>query len=157
MSCVVKVNVQLLELSAASVESKVTVTALPAPLIFVDAAGDCVTVGDASQLSEVVALPVKSGKAALQEASTFPLWLGGQVIDGGVWSAVVKVKVQVLEFKDASVASNETVTEVPAPLTAVPEAGDCVTVGDASQLSETVALPVKSGKEALHEASTAPV
>ena len=52
------------------------------------------------------------------------------------------LKVQDAELKDASVATSDTVIAVPAPLTVVPGLGDCVTVGEASQLSETVADPV---------------
>ena len=64
----------------------------------------------------------------------------GQVNVGGNTSTVVALNEQVLVFPEASVAVNVTVR--PKGVTVVPAAGDCVTVGLGSQLSDTVAKPV---------------
>jgi len=65
---------------------------------------------------------------------------GGHVMVGGVVSTRFTLNVQFEVFPLASVAVRVTVV-VPTPLTAVPAAGDCVTVR-AEQLSAVVASEV---------------
>jgi hypothetical protein len=67
----------------------------------------------------------------------------GQLMDGAVTSALVRVKLQEVELPAASVAVSVTVV-VPTPVSTVPTAGDWVTTIEpaALQLSTTVATPV---------------
>ena len=76
----------------------------------------------------------------LQEASTDPTWLPGHVIVGFVLSDTTTSKLQFAVFDAPSVAV-KTIFVVPTP-TIVPAIGDCVTLGEAVQLSAAVAKPV---------------
>jgi len=108
-------------LPAASVTVKVTVW-LPrgseAP-----AAGDCVIVGDAVQLSETERLLRKSGRIAAQPAATSTSVVGTQLaIVGAVVSSTVMVAVQVVLLPAASVAVK--VTTVAPSCNTEPATGD---------------------------------
>ncbi len=72
---------------------------------------------------------------AVQLALAATVVLAGQAKVGGVWSAAVTVKEQVLELPAPSVAVRVTVCE---PVKLVPAAGLCVSFGLAEQLSDAV-------------------
>jgi len=121
VSTALTVALQVEVLPAASVTVKVTVwlpRASEAP-----AAGDCVIVGEAVQLSETERLLRKSGRIAAQPAATSTLVVGTQAaIVGAVVSSTVMVAVQVELLPAASVAVK--VTTVAPSCNTVPAAGD---------------------------------
>ncbi len=79
----------------------------------------------------------------MHDAPAATVVLPGQVTAGGVLSVTVKVLTQVEKLPASSVAVTVTLW-TPTP-TGVPAAGDCVSVTLVSQLSEALAVAVKSG------------
>ena len=114
------------------------------PVIEVVAAGVCILVGLAVQLSLAVVAATYDGKVAAQLALAATLVLAGQVIKGAVASTAVTMVAQVAELPAASVAVST--TEVFPSDNSVPPAGLWVMVGFAVQLS--LAVPVRTPKKA---------
>jgi hypothetical protein len=134
----VTVNEQVAVFPFPSLAVSVTVSKSLWPFSAVFAAGDCVTVGFALQLSPKVAgayAPTTPAQLVLAAMVTF----AGQVIIGGVTSFKVTVKLQFAVFPFPSLAVSVTVSKSLWPFSAVIAAGDCVTVGFALQLSLKVA------------------
>ena len=78
-------------------------------MITVAAAGLCVLVGLAVQLSEAVAAAVYEARLAVQPAPAATVVFAGQVMVGGVWSATTTVNEQVPVLFAASVAVSVTI------------------------------------------------
>jgi hypothetical protein len=119
------------------------------PVLAVEpAAGDCVIVNEDVQLSLATTVAVKSGTSAVQLAPADSVCAGAQVVmSGAVVSLTVNVAVHVVVLPAASVAVIVIVVE---PRFAVePATGDCVTDGEAVQLSATTTPAVKSGTSAV--------
>ena len=115
-------------------------------MITVAAAGLCVLVGLAVQLSEAVAAAVYEAKLAVQPAPAATVVFAGQVMLGAVWSFTVTVKLQVPVLLLPSVAVKVTVW-LPR-LSTVPEIGDWLVVV-VPQPPETVVDPLKLAKIAV--------
>ena len=129
VSVIEKVHVCRLPLASCAV--RVTVVGL---VKVVPTAGDCVIAGLVSQLSVMVACAVYSGMGSPILSVLFV----GQLMTGfSVSAAFVSVNVQDDLLPDASSARIVMVI----PFTkALPAAGDCVTMGLRSLLSETVTV-----------------
>ena len=134
--------IQLLVLPQSSVANQVRV--------IVSSCGHCpptvtsvdVTVGAVSQLSDAVAVPVLAGNELAEHSI---VTFAGQVITGATLSSTTIVCVQVLVLPQSSVAVQVRVIvnscgHAPPTVTSLD-----VTVGDASQLSVAVAVPVFAG------------
>src|SRR5207247_2096488 len=131
---------QLLELPQASVAVKVRrIVKLPVQLPGM-ITSLCVTVGDGSQASVTVGVPVALGSVeSVQDTVVF----AGQVIAGGVVSTTVIVCWQVLLLPHASVA-----VKVRVIVSVLPQPGTLVSLNVtvvAPQVSEAVAVPVAAG------------
>lgn len=142
VSSTVTVNVQVALLPLASVPVIEIVWGPKFMAVFWT--GDWVTVGEAVQLSETLAIPVRLGNVYVQFPPACTRELPGQVRTGLVESFTVTPKEQLLVLP---VTSDAVRVMVLLPrFSILPEDGLWVTLGLGSQLSERVAPPVRLGR-----------
>jgi hypothetical protein len=122
-------------LPASSVAVMITVVLV---VMIVPDAGVCVSVTDESQLSVAITRLVRFGISALHDSSMGNTWLAGHAITGAVWSVGMIWNVQEVLLPASSVVESVIVVAL---LITVPEAGDCIIINDASQLSAAAASP----------------
>ena len=135
VSITVTIAMQVLELELPSVTVRVSETAPTSLQLKLVCDAESVTGPqlsvDPPSMSAAVMLPVPP---AFRNTVTF--W---QTATGGIESVAVKVNEQESVLPATSIVINVIETTVPAPDTVVPATGDCVTLGEGSQLSVTVA------------------